>query len=293
MSSRPSVSIILPVYNTGRYLADTLRALLSQECLTPADEILVVDNGSADDSVRIAQSFQGIRLLHQPKRGSYAARNLGISSSKGDIVVFLDSDCRPREGWLVALLESMGDSATQIVLGRLSYPKPSSPLRALAAYENQKTRWVLANGDPAYIYGYAGNIAVRRSIFDRFGQFEERLRGGDTLFVQQVVRALGAGVVRFNPQMDVDHLEITSVSEHYRKVAIYAGSNEGLAQKVAFKPLSNRQRLAVFASLARQRLLNPWQLGQLITLLVPGAFIYDRAKKKAQSREPATRENNA
>ena len=259
-----------------------LTALLTQDVLNPTDKILVVDNASTDNSVEIAERFGGVRVLHQPKRGSYAARNMGIANSDGEILVFLDPDCRPRPGWLAAVLDSMRNPEVMIVLGRKHFAKSSHPLRVLAAYENQKTRWVLSNGNPCHVYGYTNNMAVRRSVFDQFGSFQERIRGGDTVFVQRVVHSLGVSVVHFEPRMEVDHLEITSTIQHYQKQAVYGGSNEKLGRTVPFRPLSNRQRLSIVYSMLRERVLSPWELGLLCFLLVPGALIYERGRKKAE-----------
>jgi glycosyltransferase involved in cell wall biosynthesis len=281
-SLRPGITVILPVFNMGDYLADTLKAILTQEALTPGDQILVVDNGSTDRSMEIAQGYQGVRVLHEPKRGSYAARNLGITGAKGDILAFLDPDCRPKQGWLDAVRDSMRDPSIAIVLGSKNFATLNRRLRVLTAYENEKTRWVLSRGNPCHVYGYTNNMAVRRSVFDRFGLFQERVRGSDTILVQQVVHCLGVSVVRFNPQMEVDHLEITSARQHYRKQAIYGYSNECLVRDVPFRPLSNRQRLAVVFSLARRRILNPWQLGLLFLLLVPGAVLYEWGRRGAK-----------
>ena len=208
-------------------------------------------------------------------------RNLGITSTKSDIIAFLDPDCRPKQGWLAAVLDSMRDPGIAIALGSRNFGKLNYQLRVLAAYENEKTRWVLSRGHPCNVFGYTNNMAVRRSVFERFGLFQERVRGSDTIFVQQVAHSLGLSVVRYNPQMEVDHLEITSALRHYRKQVVYGGSNEQLAKEVPFIPLSNRQRLAVVYSLARRRILNVWQLGLLFLLLVPGGLLYEWGRRNA------------
>ena len=121
MFLRHSISIILPVLNMECYLSSTLDTLLCQQGITQDDEIIVVDNGSTDGSIDIAKSYQGVDLLFQPVRGSYAARNLGIQSSKGEIILFLDPDCRPRPHWLTAALASFQDPDVEIVLGKRNY----------------------------------------------------------------------------------------------------------------------------------------------------------------------------
>lgn len=281
MVSRDRISIILPVLNMECYLSGTLEALLAQDAITQDDEIIVVDNGSTDRSTDIVKRYQGVKLLFQPVRGSYAARNLGIQSSEGEIIFFLDPDCRPRQNWLGAALTPFQDPGVEMVLGKRNYGRQNKQLTLLAAYENQKIQWILSQGKSSYVYGYTNNMAVRRSLFEKFGLFQERLRGGDTIFVQQVVHSLTPSVVRFNPAMEVDHVEITSIDHYYSKRAVYGASNEKLAAEVPFKPLSNYHRLRVFFTLLHRNLLNPWDAFLLILLLIPGAVIYERARGAA------------
>ncbi|HAA29501.1 MAG TPA: glycosyl transferase [Cyanobacteria bacterium UBA8553] len=88
----PKVSIITPLYNKAAYITETIQSVLSQ---TYSDwEMLVVDNGSTDDSWEKAQAFQGprIRLLQSPKQGPGAARNYGLDFAQGQWIQFLDAD---------------------------------------------------------------------------------------------------------------------------------------------------------------------------------------------------------
>lgn len=86
------VSIITPLYNKAAYISDTIESVLSQ---TYTDwEMLVVDNGSTDDSWEKAQALQEprIRLLQSPKQGPGAARNYGLDFAQGEWIQFLDAD---------------------------------------------------------------------------------------------------------------------------------------------------------------------------------------------------------
>lgn len=90
----PKVSIIIPVYNTGQYLEQTLRSLCDQT-LTDI-EILVVDDGSTDDSGaiidRIASQDPRVSVFRQPNRGQSAARNRALRQATGEYIYFMDSD---------------------------------------------------------------------------------------------------------------------------------------------------------------------------------------------------------
>jgi glycosyltransferase involved in cell wall biosynthesis len=92
MSARkPTISVVIPCYNGGRYLPETVGSVLAQTA--PVDEIIVVDDGSTDDSLAIAKRLPGpIRVIAQSNQGESVARNVGIEESRGDWVAFLDAD---------------------------------------------------------------------------------------------------------------------------------------------------------------------------------------------------------
>lgn len=88
----PLVSIIMPVYNAAPYLAECLRSVLAQSYT--AWELLLVDNGSTDDSLAVANRVRDprITLLHEPLKGVSRARNKGLGAMKGEFFCFLDAD---------------------------------------------------------------------------------------------------------------------------------------------------------------------------------------------------------
>ena len=89
--TRPLVSVVITTYNTGRYLPETLESVFAQSY--PAAEVIVVDDGSSDDSVARAREFgDRIRLIARPHAGLGPARDAGIAASTGDFLAFLDSD---------------------------------------------------------------------------------------------------------------------------------------------------------------------------------------------------------
>jgi glycosyltransferase involved in cell wall biosynthesis len=94
MSDKPTISVIIPVYNGERFLAEAIRSVLDQTL--PPDEVIVVDDGSTDGSAALAGQVAGVLVLRQPNRGVAAALNLGISHARGDLLGFLDADDRWR-----------------------------------------------------------------------------------------------------------------------------------------------------------------------------------------------------
>ena len=86
----PLVSVIIPCYNHGRYLLEAFTSIWEQDY--PAVEILVIDDGSTDDTREIALRYPSVRYYYQPNQGLSAARNAGIAHSTGQYLVFLDAD---------------------------------------------------------------------------------------------------------------------------------------------------------------------------------------------------------
>jgi glycosyltransferase involved in cell wall biosynthesis len=90
-SSNPViVSVIIPCYNHSRYLSKAIGSVLSQDYIH--HEIIVVDDGSIDDTRSVAQSYETVKYIYKSNQGLSAARNTGIENSTGDFLVFLDAD---------------------------------------------------------------------------------------------------------------------------------------------------------------------------------------------------------
>ena len=90
MLNQPLVSVIIPVYNHGRYLAETLDSVFAQTY--SSIEVIVVDDGSTDDSAKIAQTYSSLRYVYQTNQGAATARNMGVAASRGEFIAFLDAD---------------------------------------------------------------------------------------------------------------------------------------------------------------------------------------------------------
>ncbi|SDF75093.1 Glycosyl transferase family 2 [Limimonas halophila] len=90
--SSPLISVIVPCFNQADYLPEAIQSILDQS-YAPI-EMIVVDDGSTDDSAHLAEQIDGVRVIRQTNRGSAAARNTGFAASHGDYIVFLDGDDR-------------------------------------------------------------------------------------------------------------------------------------------------------------------------------------------------------
>ncbi|MEP7199108.1 MAG: glycosyltransferase family A protein, partial [Chloroflexota bacterium] len=84
------LSVIIPAYNAAPTLGDCLRALRQQSFAHDQYEVIVVDDGSTDETAAMAEQC-GARIVRQPKRGPAAARNLGVTQARGEVVLFTDA----------------------------------------------------------------------------------------------------------------------------------------------------------------------------------------------------------
>ncbi len=97
-------SVIVPAYNAARTVQGCMHALLAQTYPREWYEILVVDDGSTDQTAALAERIPGVRVLRCLHRGAAAARNEGGRAARGEIVLFTDADCEPMPNWIEAML---------------------------------------------------------------------------------------------------------------------------------------------------------------------------------------------
>ena len=101
MQNSLSISVIVITRNRAEWLKDTLSSLASQS--RQPDEVILVDNASADHTKEVALSFSdklNIKYIYEAKRGIPHARNTGVRQATGDIIASLDDDCIADENWL-------------------------------------------------------------------------------------------------------------------------------------------------------------------------------------------------
>lgn len=274
VASSPAISVVVPFYNAGKYIARCLDGLFAQSFPPEKYEVILVDNNSTDDSAAIAERYKGISLLRQPVSGSYAARNMGIRAARAPVIATLDPDCRPSPDWLGQVEAAMREPQCLVLLGHRGHANKSMAMELLEMYEAEKVTYVTVRGDKDFYFGYTNNMAFRRTVFDSIGLFSERVRGGDTVFVRRVVDEFGCDAVRYNPDMQVTHLEIDTVGAYYSKRIIYGRSNEQISRLMPFKHLRTSDRWRVYTDVVRTRRLPLGKALLLLALLAPGALLY-------------------
>jgi glycosyltransferase involved in cell wall biosynthesis len=215
MTSEPLVSVIVPCYNQGSVLAEAVDSALAQTY--QHREVIVIDDGSTDDTAAIAASYgPQIRLIRQENRGLPAARNAGIACARGTLMGLLDADDR----WLPRKLEVevpwFADPAVGLVHG--SYRK--FPATFPGAGEVRKAR-----GERTGFHGILGfnlvgapvSALFRRSVFDRAGRFDESLRGIEDWDLWIRLSAL-SGIIASDALTAEYRLSAESVSRKYEEM---------------------------------------------------------------------------
>lgn len=189
----PKVSVIIPLYNKVPYIEHCLQTVASQSF---ADwECIIVNDGSTDDSVEVVESWLAknpqyathYALYTQKNAGVSAARNLGVSKSKGDYICFLDAD----DWWAPTFLEEMLALAEQysdagLYASNYIYYKPGKTRVGVtnvayteASYINYPRSYYQGTGMPVTSI----TVMMRRHVFDACGGFPEGIRlGEDFLF---------------------------------------------------------------------------------------------------------------
>ena len=244
------LSVILPVYNRASSIDAALASVLDQT--RPADEIIVIDDGSTDDlSAVLAPYGDSLRLLRQDNAGAAAARNTGAAAATGDWLTFQDSDDLWSADHLEIVERDLAGAGDDIVahLGDVTYTGAgyAESLFAIKKRDFPCERAKRINDPlPLVISGMSlQGAAIRRDVFERLGGLDPSMRMlEDTAFFFQLALA-GAFLVTGQPiaeirRLDGDNDSITSLE---RKNPIYASQMHvrGLAA-LAARDLTPTQR---------------------------------------------------
>jgi glycosyltransferase involved in cell wall biosynthesis len=188
-----SIVAIIPLYNGAKFIEDAIRSVWAQT--NPADEVIVVDDGSTDDGPKIVErlAFEGsVRLLHKENGGQSSARNHGVACSTSHLIAFLDQDdiWYPNHleemlkafrhhrglplGWVYSDLDEVDESRRMIRRSILALTPTEHPKRTLTGCLSHDM-FVLPSAS-----------LISRKAFEQIGGFDERLSGyeDDDLFLR-------------------------------------------------------------------------------------------------------------
>lgn len=203
------LSIIVPVYRDWERLQFCLNALAQQSYPRESFEILVVQNDVMSRPSEINCPVNTV-FLHEPKVGSYAARNAGLEQATGKIIGFTDSDCIPHPEWVNSAMGWFNKNPTiSRLAGRINITTRDLAHRSLAEVYDL----MFAFPQDVYVQqlkaSATANLFARHAAFELVGRFDERyLSGGDIEWGQRAERA--GLTIMYADDVVVDHPARTS-----------------------------------------------------------------------------------
>lgn len=255
-SATPFVSVIVPVFNDQPGVDRCVKALSTQSYPVESYEVIIVDNGSNPPICIATEAAGHVQLLNCDETGSYAARNVGISKSRGEILAFIDADCVAERDWLRNGVAALLSNDSECIVGGGVQFQPTAQLRATELYQTlagfpQETN-VTERG-----FAATANMLAPKSCFDRVGLFNtELLSGGDIEWClrarQQDIEVVycGDAAVLTTPRSD-----LRSAIRQARRVAggRYHLQRSGLAKYAGDKIRSHRAPFSAVSWILNQR----------------------------------------
>ena len=206
------VSLYVPCYNAGRYIEKCLEGVFNQSRIP--DEVIIVDDGSTDDTSEVAKRFPVKLVSHECNKGLAAARNTGVRCAKHELVASIDADCIPKHDWLERLLSCMTSADVAGSGGRLV----ETNTRALP--DRWRTLHMIQHRGPNLIdhsdFLFGHSTLFRKGALERVGLYNESLRtNNEDEYICQ--RLLGAGYsLVYHPDAVVEHLRTDTLSSLLR-----------------------------------------------------------------------------
>jgi GT2 family glycosyltransferase len=225
---QPPVSVVVCAYNAADTLPACLRAL--QKLHYPHYEIIVVDDGSHDQTPEVLALFPEIKVIRQKNLGLSAARNVGLAAATGEIIAYTDADCAPDPDWLAYAVRDLVRENWAAVGGPNFPPPPKNAVQAAVTIAPGGPNHVLFNDRHAeHIPGC--NFIGRRDVFLALDGFDPqfRLAGDDVDFCW---RLLEAGYrIGFSPAAVVWHDRRRTVPAYWKQQLGYGEAEALLRDK--------------------------------------------------------------
>ena len=196
------VSVVIPAYNAQQTIAEAVEQSVAQAKGPMEVEVVVVDDGSVDDTAKIAESA-GATVIKQENAGPASARNKGWGSASGNLICFTDADCIPMTGWLENLLDGFTDLQVGSVAGSYEIANPSSWLARWVHQEIMERHKRM----PPFVRAFGSyNVAIPRHVLQATGGFDpvyRRASGEDNDLSYRIIKK--GWRIAFRPQARVAH----------------------------------------------------------------------------------------
>jgi GT2 family glycosyltransferase len=280
----PSVAVVICAYNAGSTLEECLRHVSALD-YRPL-EVIVVDDGSTDDTANVARCFPNVRLVSIAHAGLGAARNVGYRAARSELIAYLDSDAYPSPEWLYYLALAAAEGGLGGV-GGPNIPPPSDPPGAqrVARASGGPIHVLTADDRAEHIPGC--NMAFRRTVLEKIGGFDPiyTSAGDDVDFCWKV---LDDGYeIAFHPAAFVWHHRRGSTRAYLRQQRGYGRADALVATRhpdrvnaVGAARWSGRIYRPTSGALARQRVYRgPFATAPFQSVYSSGTTLLDVAQQ--------------
>ena len=247
---KPVVSVIIPSYNSSTYIRQCLQAIRSQSTELPFEVIMVDSSNDGADQI-VANEFPEVRLFHFQERLSVGtARNTGVEKAKGEILLFLDTDCVTKHTWIDQMHTSIQSFGADGVGGSVENGTPWS-ITGSTGFYLEFFRF-LASGERPYATPFfmGGNSGYRKEVFRTNGtyhRFNDGSIGEDLIFNWKLMKE--GKVLMFLPSVTVRHLNKTGLLKVLRyqyKLGMGAYSYRSIFSSGIISSLNNLPILTFF-----------------------------------------------
>ena len=202
------IALYIPCFNAGKTLSTCLDAVFNQE--RPADDVLVIDDGSTDQTVKIARRYPVRIIKHSRNLGLAAARNTAINNTNAKFISSLDSDCKPSKDWLKYLAKRIKLSNAAGVGGKTVEVNTSSVIDSWRAVHMKQDWGESKKNDPPFLFG--SNTLFRRDLLLKAGSYNEKYRSNfEDVDISNRLRKKGYSLV-YEPRAIVKHLKKDDLS---------------------------------------------------------------------------------
>lgn len=220
MTAKCKVTVIVPAYNAEALIGPCLSSLLNQTYPSCSYEVIVVDNGSSDDTASVVNEYPVELLFERNRQSSYAARNLGIEAAKGDMVLFTDADCRPKNDWIERIIAAFDDKSVAGVGGQIIDAPATNEIDRFIGELNPLNNARMLN-DTYHVSIVTANAAYRKRVLESVDGFDDSMTTGGDIDLAWRIQRQQLGRIVYVAEAQVIHQHRSTLKGMYRMFQRY------------------------------------------------------------------------